>query len=79
MHSQTSYVFRWLGTKKKESELAGVSLTRRDLLKAAAILGAVGISASALARALSQKTTIARERIAIALPKPVKFLGTPLV
>ncbi len=73
----TIYVLRWLGAKKKDSEAAGGSLTRRDLLKAAAILGAVSISASALGRAVSQKTTIARERIAIALPKPLKFLAKP--
>ncbi|MCX6441196.1 MAG: molybdopterin-dependent oxidoreductase [Actinobacteria bacterium] len=73
----TIYVLRWLGAKKKESELAAGSLTRRDLLKAAAILGAVSISASALGKALNQKTTVARERIAIALPKPLKFLAKP--
>lgn len=73
----TIYVLRWLGGKKKESEAAGGSLTRRELLKAAAILGAVSISASALAKAVSQKTTIARERVAIALPKPLKFLAKP--
>ena len=73
----TIYVLRWLGAKKKESEAAGGSLTRRELLKAGAILGAVSISASALGKALSQKTTVARERIAIALPKPLKFLAKP--
>ena len=73
----TIYVLRWLGAKKKDSEAAGGSLTRRELLKAGAILGAVSISASALGKALSQKTTVARERIAIALPKPLKFLAKP--
>ena len=73
----TIYVLRWLGAKKKDSEAAGGSLTRRELFKAGAILGAVSISASALGKALSQKTTVARERIAIALPKPLKFLAKP--
>ena len=73
----TIYVLRWLGAKKKDSEAAGGSLTRRELLKVGAILGAVSISASALGKALSQKTTVARERIAIALPKPLKFLTKP--
>lgn len=73
----TIYVLRWLGAKKKDSEAAGGSLTRRDLLKAGAILGAVSISASALTKAVSQKTTVARERIAITLPKPLKFLAKP--
>ena len=73
----TIYVLRWLGAKKKDSEAHGSSLTRRELLKVGAILGAVSISASALGKALSQKTTVARERIAIALPKPLKFLTKP--
>ena len=73
----TIYVLRWLGGKKKESELAEGSLSRRELLRAAAILGAVSISARALGKALNQKTTVARERIAIALPKPLKFLAKP--
>ena len=73
----TIYVLRWLGAKKKDSEAAGGSLTRRELLKVGAILGAVSISASALGKVLGQKTTVARERIAIALPKPLKFLAKP--
>ena len=73
----TIYVLRWLGAKKKESDAEGGSLTRRELLKAGAILGAVSISASALGKVLGQKTTVARERIAIALPEPLKFLAKP--
>ena len=75
----TIYILRWLGEQGKASDISGVALTRRELLKAVGVVGAVTIAATGAAKLLAQKTSVQVERIKIALPKPLKFLAKPPV
>jgi len=68
------YVLRWLSEKATLKVESGGTLTRRDVLKAAGIVGAVSIAATGAAKLLAQKASVQVERIRIALPKPLKFL-----
>jgi len=54
-------------------------LSRRNLLKALGVVGAVGITATGAAKLLSGKVTTQVTKIAAALPKPLKFLAKPPV
>jgi len=68
------YVLHWLGRQANEKVDADVKLSRRDVLKAVGIVGAVSIAAMGAAKLLAQKASVQVERIKIALPKPLKFL-----
>jgi DMSO/TMAO reductase YedYZ molybdopterin-dependent catalytic subunit len=54
-----------------------LSLSRRNLLKAVGIFGAVGLTATAAAKLLAQKVSVQAERVGITLPRPLKLLGKP--
>ena len=71
------YVLGWLGRQRTADVSGAPSLTRRDVLKTSGIIGALSISATALGAVLSARTSVVRERVLIALPKPLKFLAKP--
>ncbi|MDP1852110.1 MAG: molybdopterin-dependent oxidoreductase [Candidatus Planktophila sp.] len=75
----TLYALRWLSLQGSESVDSGVEISRRDVLKAVAVIGAVGIAATGAAKLFAQKASVQIERIKIALPKPLKFLPNPPV
>ncbi|MBF8253294.1 MAG: Molybdopterin-binding oxidoreductase, partial [Actinobacteria bacterium] len=75
----TVYVLRWLSQQGSESVDSGVEISRRDVLKAVGVIGAVSIAATGAARLFAQKASVQIERIKIALPKPLKFLPNPPV
>jgi len=75
----TLYVLRWLSAQGSESVEPGVELSRRDVFKAVAVVGAVSIAATGSAKFFAQKASVQIERIKIALPKPLKFLPNPPV
>ena len=73
----TLYVLRWLSQQGSESVDSGVEISRRDVLKAVGVIGAVSIAATGAAKLFAQKASVQIERIKIALPKPLKFLPNP--
>lgn len=75
----TVYVLRWLSQQGSESVDSGVEISRRDVLKAVGVIGAVSIAATGAARLFAQKASVQIERIRIALPKPLKLLPNPPV
>jgi DMSO/TMAO reductase YedYZ molybdopterin-dependent catalytic subunit len=75
----TILVLRWLRDRENGSELSGVELSRRELFKAAGIIGAASIAATGMGRILHQRASVKLERLKIALPKPLKFLAKPPV
>ena len=52
-------------------------LSRRNLLKALGVIGAVGITATGAAKLLSGKVSTQVAKITTVLPKPLKFLAKP--
>ncbi len=68
-------ILRWFADREEYSQISGVDLTRRDLFKAAGIIGGASIAATGLGRILHQRASVAVERLHIALPKPLKFLA----
>lgn len=75
----TLYVLRWLSAQGSKSVDSGLELSRRDLIKAIGVIGAVSIAATGAARLFAQKASVQIERIKIALPKPLKPLPSPPV
>jgi DMSO/TMAO reductase YedYZ molybdopterin-dependent catalytic subunit len=75
----TLYVLRWLSQQGSQSADSSVEISRRDVLKAVAVIGAVSIAATGAARLFAQKASVQIERIKIALPKALKPLPKPPV
>ena len=75
----TLFVLRWLSQQGSQSVDSGVEISRRDVLKAVGVIGAVSIAATGAAKFFAQKASVQIERIKIALPKPLKFLPNPPV
>ncbi len=72
-------VLRWFADRESNSEISGVEVSRRDIFRAAGVVGAASLAATGLGRALQQRASVAVERLQIALPKPLKFLAKPPV
>jgi len=71
----TILVLRWFADRESYAYVSGVEVSRRDLFKAAGVVGAASLAATGLGRILHQRASVAVERLHIALPKPLKFLA----
>jgi DMSO/TMAO reductase YedYZ molybdopterin-dependent catalytic subunit len=70
-------VLRWFGNRHKSDEEEASGLSRRDLLRAFAVIGGGAVAAAAASKFLRDRASVQLQRLNVALPKPLKFLPAP--
>jgi DMSO/TMAO reductase YedYZ molybdopterin-dependent catalytic subunit len=73
----TILVLRWFGRRMKQTEQEGGTLSRRDLVRAVALITVGAVAAVSAAKYLRDHASAQLQRLNIALPKPLKFLPAP--